>query len=518
MEFCAKFVDVERREGLFRRELGGVRYWHLIRYWLFNDLVLPHYMSGGVMHPDDLAEARPPETLAGRVKVRAAHVLGRLRDLTVCSPDVAFRPRRVLFMMTPRMAAMEDGREGTVMLDFVAPLLKSSYALWEHGRPCGYTRQPFSRKVFHLPYLRQRRAVVLAPSGRFAADAPRRRAEAEALSDIFCRAYGFPFESGRVWWMIDEVLRFREIYYPLYRRWLRRLGVRALVLSVPEVHNSAIMTEAAHELGIPVVELQHGTVYPEHMVYSLGERGSVYSPDYFLAWGEHWAGQLTNYPNIAVVSVGYPYLDHFAQVCPRRQRGHGEPLRVLFVSQGGIGADMSRMALELSRRLRPEKCRVVYKMHPNESMTWRSLYPHLAGSGVEVVSNDDKNIYQCLSDADVTVGTNSTALVEGFMWGVPALVLRFFLAAETMGEYCKAGLAEFVDSEEALYAKVRAMANGGVPIDTTQFKASRFWVPNAAENVASFIDALAEGKSPPGFARTPRGVEPAFSDESHETT
>jgi hypothetical protein len=63
------------------------------------------------------------------------------------------------------------------------------------------------------------------------------------------------------------------------------------------------------------------------------------------------------------------------------------------------------------------------------------------------------------------------------------------------------------------------MADSGVHVGTTQFDTSRFWVPNAAENVASFIDALAEGKPPPtGFARTPRGVEPAFSDESHETT
>ena len=126
-------------------------------------------------------------------------------------------------------------------------------------------------------------------------------------------------------------------------------------------------------------------------------------------------------------------------------------------------------------------------------MMWRSLYPQLAGSRVEVVENGERNIYQCLQDADVTVGTNSAAIVEGFAWGVPALVLRFFLAGETMGEYCRAGVAEFADSEEDLYAKVRAMAEGGVRAGAVRFDSSRFWVPDAARNIASFLDALAEG-------------------------
>lgn len=518
IEFCAKFIELERREGLFRRETGGSRYWHLIRYWFFNDLVLPHYVKVGVPHPDDLAVAPVPTTVTGRIVRKAASAARKILDLTVHNPGVALRRRSVLFAMTPRMAAMDGGREGSVMLDFVTPLLRHSYALWEHGRPCGYTRQPISRKVFHLPRAERRRSAVLAPSGRFASDASVRSAEAAALADLFAREYGFPFESGRIWWMIDEVLRFREIYAPLVERWLRRLGVRVLVLSVPEPYNSAVMTEVAHGLGIPVAELQHGTVYPEHMVYSLGERGSVHSPDYFLAWGDHWGEQMTNYPNIRSASVGYPFLDHFVRTCPWHPREQGGPLRVLFVSQAMIGADMSRMALELSRRLSPDKCRVVYKLHPNESMTWRSLYPQLVGSGVEVVGNDDRNIYQCLCDADITVGTNSTALVEGFAWGVPALVLRFFLAGETMGEYCRAGVAEFVDSEEALYARVRVMADGGVHIDTAQFDASRFWVPNAAKNVASFIDALADGSPPPGLSRVQRGIESAFADESQGTT
>ena len=296
--------------------------------------------------------------------------------------------------------------------------------------------------------------------------------------------------------MIDEMLRFREIYAPLFERWFRRLGVRVLVTTIQAGRENAVMTEVAHDLGIPVAEMQHGTVYAENMVYHLGEREKTYSPDYFLAWGDHWGECLYNYANERFVSVGYPFLDHFVRVCPRSPRQEGDPLRVLFISQPTIGAEMSRMALELARRISPDRCRVVYKLHPNETMTWRSLYPALVGSSVEVIGNCDRNIYQCLQDADVTVGANSTALIEGFAWGVVALVLRFLPAGETMDGFCRAGLAEFVDSDEDLYSKICRMADDDTAVGISDFDISRFWVPDAARNVASFIDSLAAGDFP----------------------
>lgn len=391
--------------------------------------------------------------------------------------------------MTPRTASFGDGAQGSLLLDFITDRLKSPYALFEHSRLCGYTRQPLSRKVFHLPFKARIRRAVSAPGGAFDLAAPERKAEAEFLSSVLEKAYGFEFESGRIWWMIDDVLCFRAIYSDLFKRWLDRLGVRVLVTAVPEVKENALLAEAAHSLGIPVVELQHGTIHRNHMVYRLGEKCSPYSPDYLLTWGEHWSEQTLNYPAIEAVATGYPFLDHFACKCPRRPRGSAEALRVLFLSQGGIGADLSRAAVRLLGSLPPGTCSITYKLHPNETRTWRDIYPWLVDSGVKVVGNDEKNIFECLQCADVTVGSSSSSLVEGFAWGIRALVLKWLPGYEIMTDFRESGAAELIESENALYDRIRTLADESGE-QKFVFRKSDFWTPDAAENIASFLEYI----------------------------
>lgn len=491
-EFCAKFLSCERREALFRREIDGVRHWHLIRYRVFNDLVLPHFIEHGPLHPDDELQAAKAKGIVQKVLHRMNRMRGRIADATIHNPDVAFAKYPILFAMTPREAAMADGRIGFPMLDFVVEKLETPYAVFEHPRLLGYTCQPGGRKVFHWPFLRHVRDERLAETGEFAKAAPRRKAEAESLAAILQAEYGFPFEAGRIWWMIDDLLRFREIYGDSIRRWLTRLGVKVLVTSVAEYRENILFIEAAHELGVPVVELQHGTVYPEHMVYSLGERDAVHSPDYFFTWGKHWNRQLTNYPARAAISCGYPFLDYFAEhnrPCPRKG-----PLGVLFLSQGPIGRELSRLAIETFRAWPRSQVEIVYKLHPNETRSWRGLYPDLESSGVKVVGNDERNIYQCLQDADVTVGTNSSAMIEGFAWGVKALVMRNLPAGFTMEPFCRSGAAEFIEDGGHLIRRIGELSveKGGEKV--FGLETEDYFLPGAAVRIAGYLEDLAAGR------------------------
>lgn len=491
LEFCRRFTEIERSEKLFRRCIGGVLHWHLIRYWFFNDLVVPRFMDFGTAHPDDLCAPAAGRSLSALIAAKLRRGCRMTLDKTLCNPSLALKRREILFAMTPRTASFGDGSEGSVLLDFITPRLKSTYALFEHGRSCGYTRQPFSRKVFHLPEMRARRGRMFSEDGVFAAATGERKEEAGRLAEIFERAYGFEFEAGRIWWMIDEVLRFRTVYFEPFKKWLERLGVRVLVTGVPEVKENAVLTEAAHAAGVPVVELQHGTIHPDHMVYRLGERESVYSPDYLLTWGDHWNEQLLNYPNGRAVSVGYPFLEHFAKKCPHRRRMAGEALRVLFISQGGVAAELTRTAVDMAKVFPRDVCAVTYKLHPNETKTWREIYPWLIDSGVAVVANDEKNIFECLQHADVTVGSSSTSLIEGLAWGVRSLVLKWLPGSEIMSAFTGSGAVEFIGNANALTARIGELAASPENDSAIAFDPSGYWVPDAAENIASFLDSLA---------------------------
>ena len=494
-ELYERFLDLERRDGLMHREIGGVRYWHLVRQYVFSRSILPHVAPLDTAHPDFApGGGTGRRTLASRVLSKLRRWMEAFAAVVFHNPRLAVRRRDVLFALTPRQTDFGDGKKVSVLLDFFVPYLKSSSALLEIVLPPGPTRQPPGRRVFWLRESR-RRFDRCSQSEAFVRNAAARRHEAEAIARMLSGEFGFVIAADDILQHIDYAFLTREAYLQTFRTLLRRMSPKVVVTAVQYYTPSFILTEAAHELGIQVVELQHGTVYPEHAAYNLPETGSVYSPDMFLAWGAYWVSQMRNYPNGAALSVGYPYLERCWRLYPPKARAERHPFRVLFVSQGTIGHALAQRAAELRKLLPVEEFAIAYKLHPNESRTWRMRYPLLETSGMEVIEGTARNIYQCLQEADVVVGVSSTALIEGFQWGRRVFVFRDLAGAEVMSGFCDDGLTEFVDTPNELALRLTALARNP-PAARLPFDASRFWVENAAENIASFIDAQIAEKSP----------------------
>jgi len=494
-EIYDRFLELERSERLMLRTVGGVPYWHLARFYVYTRCVLPLFVKLDAAHPDFDPVASPRRSLLRRVAGKLRRWTMSALAATVRNPCLVFRRRDVLFSLTPRQTDLGDGRKTSILIDFFASRLKSSIALLELVLPPGPTRQPRGRRVL---WLREggRRFDECRSSGEFSRTAAERRSEAEHVASLLSAEFGAVVAADDVASHIDYALLAREAYLPVCRTLLRRMSPKLVVTAVQYHVPNFVLAEAAHELGIKVAELQHGTVYPAHAAYNLPENGSAYSPDVFLSWGGRWAEQMRNYPRGESILSGYPYIDHCLLRYPPRPRADGEPFRVLFVSQGTVARRLVETAAELRALLPRDRFSIVYKLHPNESRTWRTRYPALQSAGIEVVENMSRNIYRCLAEADVTVGLNSTALIEGFAWGVRALVVRGLPGFETMDEFCRSGMAEYVDSAVQLAERIRQLEEGSVPLD---FDRSRFWVPDAAENIASTIDALVEGKPPPGL-------------------
>ncbi len=498
-EFYERFLELERREHLMHRTVGGVRYWHLARFYIYTRSVLGKIIKLDVPHPDLVpAEEEPRRPFLRRVVGKLRRWMTDILAVTIHNPALAFCRCGVLFSLTPRQTDFGDGRKVSVLLDFFSPQLKSRAALLEIVLPPGPTRQPCGRRVL---WLREshRRFDKCRRCGEFARTAAERQREAEEVARKLSEEFEIAITADEIAAHIDYALLTREAYLPLFRKLLRRLSPKVVVTAVQYYTPNFILTEAAHELGIPVVELQHGTVFPAHVAYNLPENGSVYSPEIFLAWGRHWAEQMRNYPRERMLLSGFPYFDHCRNLYPPCPRKAGGPFRILFVSQGTVARKLVSFATELRALLPVDRFTIIYKLHPNESRTWRVRYPSLMSAGVEVVENLSRNIYTCLRDADVAVGLNSTALVEGFAWGVRAFVFRQLPGSETMEDFCRSGTVEFVDSVERLAERLKQIAANPALAGKSSFDVSRFWVPNAAKNIASVIDALASGNCPSGL-------------------
>lgn len=470
-----RFYAFERRGGLMHREIGGCRYWHLVRFSVYHKLVLPLLTTVSSAHPDRRRRA-------GGFLVHLRALCGVLRDLLFFNPSLSRRRCEILFALEPRKTVMPDGRRISLLLDFFIPRMRASIGVLELRPTEGlFAAFRLGFRAFRICGFPVRRRAFRA-SPRFHRIGKEIGEESEWVASRLSREFGVEVSGKRLGKLIERTVLDRQVALPVFRSWLRRLGVRCLVVGVHYSRYNLILTEAAHDLGLEVVELQHGLVIPEHVAYNLPEPGSPYAPDVLLSWGKCWERGLRNFPRKEVVPVGYPYLEHFLGVYPSRRQMHARK-SVLFVSQGTVGYGLSRLAVEL-HGLMPEMD-ILYKLHPSESRTWRTLYPELVGSGVEVVENATRNIYSCFGDADAMVGSYSTALIEGFMWGLRAYVLRSLYGSGIMGGFAGSGQVIYVESAADLANRLRE--------DFLHETAVRplgegYWMPGAAGRIADWLD------------------------------
>ena len=486
----ARFSAFERDADLFSREVCGVRFWHHIRFNVYSKLVLPRFVPMDAAHPDMRMKSARKSGFADRVASLVSGGWRSLRMLTLGNPSFALKRRDVLISLSPRTTTLPDGRRIRIAVDFFAGKLKSSWCVLEF--PVGASDCPPNDgpgRVFRWEAAK-RAAGRFRSSAAFKALRPEIVSAAERLSRELSERFGIDVDEAAVGRGIGSAVVMELAAVPLLRGWLRRLGVRCVV---EVVHYSAVnmaLTRAAHEVGIPVVELQHGTIYPAHAAYNLSVKDSGCSPDFLLGWGERWLKQTSNFPRRDSIAVGYPYIESFYLALPRRAAAG--VFRVLFVSQGTVGRELADMAVELSRLLPPPRFRITFKLHPNEMRSWRRLYPRLAGSAVAVVDDASVSVYECFADSDVTVGVCSTALIEGFVWGLRAYVMRGLAGADTMAQFCNGEQAKYVDAVNELASCISgdAARTAGCGAD---FDREAYFRSGSADTMAEMIDRLAGG-------------------------
>jgi hypothetical protein len=171
---------------------------------------------------------------------------------------------------------------------------------------------------------------------------------------------------------------------------------------------------AAKELGIPIVELQHGIISPLHLGYDYPpNHNKVNFPDYFFSFGPAW-GQMAHFPipQEKIIPIGYQYLN----TAVLKLKDVMKKDQVLFLSQGTIGDRLSDFAVNLLDH-RPSHVSIVYKLHPGEYLRWRTEYKSLYDASekglITVIDGDNPPLYELMAESKWQIGVNSTALFEG---------------------------------------------------------------------------------------------------------
>jgi hypothetical protein len=211
-------------------------------------------------------------------------------------------------------------------------------------------------------------------------------------------------------------------FIPTYRSYLKVLQETKpkkiyLVIS----YGRGELIKAAKDLGIEVIELQHGTFSKYHLGYSFPEKvNTQYFPDKFYVWNDYWRTLINlPIPLDKVIIFPFQYLE-----IEKKKYMHvkKEESSLIIFSQGGITEKIVEKIIENITYF--QKFKIIFKLHPNEYhmiSKYKNLIYLQKKYNIKVVTNI--NLYEYLAKSEYQAGVFSTALYEGVEFNCKTILL-----------------------------------------------------------------------------------------------
>lgn len=218
--------------------------------------------------------------------------------------------------------------------------------------------------------------------------------------------------------LISNVKKFIPTYNS-YLKILQRTKPKKIYLVIS--YGRSELIKAAKDIGIEVIELQHGTFSRYHLGYSFPkEVNTQYFPDKFYVWNKYWKN-LINLPIQADKVIIFPF--QYLEI-ERKKYNHlkKEKHSLIIFSQGGITENILDKIIENITYF--QKFNITFKLHPNEYhmiSKYKSLIYLQKEYNIKVVTNID--LYEYLAKSEYQAGVFSTALYEGEEFNCKTILL-----------------------------------------------------------------------------------------------
>ena len=196
-------------------------------------------------------------------------------------------------------------------------------------------------------------------------------------------------------------------YYIIFRIFFKIKKVKALVLVVSA--GSEPIIQAAKDISIPTIELQHGSPQRGKLNYDYSNSIIKKSfPDYFLSFGDYWNKNITlPIKNDKIISFGYPYLSSKYSLYKKNEKEEN----FVIISQPVHFAKLANLAIVLNNKFK-NSIKVIFKPHPADYTSFNeNQFNILNKSGVEI-ANKNTDLYLLLSKSKWVLGVFSTAIYE----------------------------------------------------------------------------------------------------------
>jgi hypothetical protein len=246
---------------------------------------------------------------------------------------------------------------------------------------------------------------------------------------------------------------------------------------------------AAKELGLKVIEFQHGFIDRYHTAYSwsayaLPYKASMPIPDRIFLYGVHWQQELTanGFWREELCPVGSLRMDQYRKIKAMNKGGKEEDVyTIVLTTQGmdveGVIAFVSDFLAAASGQL---NYRLYIRLHPDYE-TDKSPYvgAFRTNNHVQVLlGNEQPSTFELLTRAHLHLSISSTCHYDALGLGVPTVILPF-VTHEIILPLHKAGHAFLVQTPQELVNIALQCKNYVVPDKVVEL----YFKPGALENM-----------------------------------
>jgi hypothetical protein len=473
MNLTDKFLKFEHENKLFDKKIQEVKYWHLIRYNLFR-MILQNTGEQGLYHTSLASLSLPKKILI---------IIRQLSCFFIRNPSFNFKKKDLLVLNHPRR--VNSGKYyDCIYTDEILNNISFSYCVLERAYLRKHLKPVRTKNLKYLDSIQltaQAKVVLLQILKVYKLN----HGEVESINNL-TQKINDEFQCNINLKNLINMLKYNIFYYkaayPLYNKLMDRISPRAVIEVVSYVIDNFIVTSVARSRSIPVLELQHGTIGKYHLPYNFYKNVKLEAfPDYILLFGEYWKNS-ARFPieQSNCLVTGFP---HYERIVKDYSEKSAKEKIVLFISQGSIGKELSKMAAELEKIIKDTEYRVIYKLHPGEYDRWRNEYPWLVNQNIKVVDNDDQSVYYYLSTAEVVVGVNSTAVFESMAFN-PKIFIYKISGHQQMEELYANGYARLVSSAGDILENINEAASSSSEISTF------FWEKDSISKISEALSSV----------------------------
>lgn len=300
--------------------------------------------------------------------------------------------------------------------------------------------------------------------------------------------YGMDFQYSYVLKNIQFEANSFGIYKKFYKILFQKISAKLLMLEQHYGYIPFPAIAAAKELGMKVIELQHGAIN-QHKSFWYEEQSSngKILPDYFFVYGQWWKDQIKMPTCVQILPLGSPYVEQQIRDYPlNKQRNQKSITFFSNVLSGNVLVDLIKKHYKLLTDL---QYKIVFKLHPDEVVGgWKEAYPFLAEHPeIEVVER--ASVYKLFSATDIVIGIISTVFFEALAYDHLKIALLRQVGCTEMDSLIHNGYAVAIESDEDF---VKLLQNEDARKDTKVIERTSYWKENAHQNTVDFIMKLLE--------------------------